>query len=60
MGVKRGPRRSVFKDHLLQVQTRCILRKRKADKNTRRTLRINKELMYLLKLKKNVYKEWKQ
>ena len=38
---------SVFKDHLLQAQKQCILRKRKAGKNARRPPWINKELPYL-------------
>jgi len=36
---------SVFKDHLLQAQKQCVLRKRKAGKNARRPLRIKKELL---------------
>ena len=47
---------SIFKNHLLLAQKHCILRKRKAGKNARRPLWINKELLDLLK----VYREWKQ
>ena len=50
---------SVFKDHLLQAQKQCILRKRKAGKNARRPPWINK-LLDLLKPKKEVCMEWKQ
>ena len=43
----RGAQESwlVFKDHLLQAQKQCIPRKKKADKNSRRPLWINKELL---------------
>ena len=51
---------SIFKNHLLLAQKHCILRKRKAGKNARRPLWINKELLDLLKCKKNIYAEWKQ
>jgi len=47
----------VFKDHLLQALKQRIPRKRKAGKNARRSLWINKELLDLLKLKKKVYRE---
>ena len=47
----RGAQESwlVFKDHLLQAQKQSISRKRKAGKNARRHLWINKEIMDLLK-----------
>jgi len=43
---------SVFKDHLLQAQKQCILRKRNAGKNARRPLWISKVLLDSLKCKK--------
>jgi len=47
---------SVFKNHLLQAQKQCILRKRKEGKNARRPLYI----LDLLKCKKKVCRKWKQ
>jgi len=47
----------VFNDHLLQAKKQCILRKRKAGKNARRSLWTNKELLDLLKHKKEVGRE---
>ena len=38
---------SAFKDHLLQAQKQCIPRKRKAGKNAKRPLCINKLLLDL-------------
>jgi len=43
---------SVFKDHLLQAQERCILAKRKSGRSTRRPACMNKELLAKLKQKK--------
>jgi len=51
---------SVFKDHLLQIQKQCIPRKRNVGKNTRRLSWIYKVLLNLFKLKKKIYREWKQ
>jgi len=50
----------VFKDHLLQVQKQCILRKMNAGNNARRPAWINREHPGLLQHKKKVYREWKQ
>jgi len=51
---------SVFMDHFLQAQERCILTKRKSDRNTRRPTWMNKELLAKLKQKKEAYRGWKQ
>lgn len=34
----------IFKDNILQAQERCILTRRKLDKNARRPSRMNKKL----------------
>jgi len=51
---------SVFKDHLLQAQERCIPTKRKSGRNARRPTWVNKELLAKLKQKKEAYRGWKQ
>jgi len=51
---------SVFKDHLLQAQERCIPTKRKSGRNARRPTWMNKELLAKLKQKKEAYRGWKQ
>ncbi|KGL93213.1 hypothetical protein N301_01878, partial [Charadrius vociferus] len=58
----RGAQESwlVFKDHLLQAQERCIPTKRKAGRKARRPAWMNKELLDMLKRKKEAYREWKQ
>ncbi|KFQ96524.1 hypothetical protein Y956_02301, partial [Nipponia nippon] len=58
----RGAQESwlIFKVHLLQAQERCIPRKRKSGKNTRRPAWMNKQLLDKLKLKKEAYRGWKQ
>ncbi|KAM9662778.1 uncharacterized protein ACIBXB_015380 [Morphnus guianensis] len=58
----RGAQESwlIFKDHLLQVQERCIPTKRKSGKNARRPAWMNKELLDKLKCKKEAYRGWKQ
>ncbi|GAB0190056.1 hypothetical protein GRJ2_001470900 [Grus japonensis] len=53
----------IFKDHLLQVQERCIPAKRKSGKNARKLWRpawMNKLLLDKLKHKKEVYRGRKQ
>ena len=50
-------RKSVIKDHFLQAQKQGILRKRKAGKNARKPLWINKELLDLLRFTNRVYRE---
>ncbi|KFQ40129.1 hypothetical protein N332_13281, partial [Mesitornis unicolor] len=50
----------IFKDHLLRVQEQCIPRRRKAGKNARRLLWMNKELLDLLGRKRKIYREWKR
>lgn len=50
----------VFKDHLLETQKKYIRRKRKAGKNAKRPLSINKVLLDLYKHRKKVYRERKQ
>lgn len=59
---RRGDHESslVFKDHLIHAQKQCSVRKRNAGKNARRPLRINGELLDLLKYKKKVDRKWKQ
>jgi len=51
---------SVFKDHLLQAQERCIPTGRKSGRNARRPMWMNKELLAKLKQKKEAYRGWKQ
>jgi len=51
---------SVFKDHVLQAQERCIPTKRKSGRNTRRPTWMNKELLAKLKQRKEAYRGWKQ
>jgi len=52
--------RSVFKDHLLQAQERCIPTKRKSGRNARRPTLMKKELLAKLSQKKEAYRGWKQ
>ncbi|KFV15150.1 hypothetical protein N340_13388, partial [Tauraco erythrolophus] len=58
----RGAQNSwlIFKDHLLQAQERCIPRKRKSGRKTRRPACMNKELLNQLGHKKKAYRGWKQ
>lgn len=51
---------SVFKDHLLQAQEQCIVRKRKASKNVRWLLGINKLFLDLRRHEKKFCQDWKQ
>ena len=51
---------SVFKDHLLLAQERCIPTKRNSDRNSRRPTWMNKELLAKFKQKKEAYRGWKQ
>jgi len=51
---------SVFKDHLLQAQERCIPTKRKSGRNSRRLAWMNQELLAKLKQKKEAYRGWQQ
>ncbi|NWI47943.1 RTJK polymerase, partial [Picathartes gymnocephalus] len=51
---------SLFKDHLLQAQKKCIPEKRKAGENGRRPAWLNRELLDVLKSKKKAYREWKR
>ena len=51
---------SVFKDHLLQAQERCIPKRRKLGKTTRRPARMNKELPAKLEHKKAAHRQWEQ
>ncbi|GAB0177064.1 voltage-dependent L-type calcium channel subunit alpha-1C [Grus japonensis] len=46
----------IFKHHLLQAQERCIPTKRKSNKNTKRPLWMNKELLGKVKQKKEAYR----
>ncbi|GAB0185542.1 hypothetical protein GRJ2_001019500 [Grus japonensis] len=46
----------VIKDHLLHDQERCIPKKRKSDKNTRRPAWMNEELLGKVKHKKEAYR----
>ncbi|KAK4814166.1 hypothetical protein QYF61_009984 [Mycteria americana] len=58
----RGAQESwlIFKDHLFQVQERCIPTKRKSRKNARRPAWMNKELLNKLEHNKEAYRGWKQ
>ena len=51
---------SVFKNHLLQAQERCIPTNRHSGRNARRPTWMNKELLAKLKQKKEAYRGWKQ
>jgi len=51
---------SVFKDHLLQSQERCIPTKRRSGRNARRSTWMNKELLAKLWQKKEAYRGWNQ
>ncbi|KGL86470.1 hypothetical protein N301_16383, partial [Charadrius vociferus] len=50
----------IFKDHLLQAQERCIPTKKKAGRKARMPAWMNKELLDMIKSKKEAYREWKQ
>ncbi|KGL96755.1 hypothetical protein N301_11125, partial [Charadrius vociferus] len=50
----------IFKDHLLQAQERCIPTKKKAGRKAKRPAWMNKELLDMIKGKKEAYREWKQ
>jgi len=50
---------SVFKDHLLQSQERCIPTK-KSGRNARRPTWMNKKLLAKFKQKKEAYRGWNQ
>ncbi|KFV12556.1 hypothetical protein N340_13926, partial [Tauraco erythrolophus] len=58
----RGAQESwvIFKDHLLQAQERCISKKRKPGRNTRRPVWMNKELLDQLGHKKKASRGWRQ
>ncbi|MCQ4021238.1 hypothetical protein FK520_26920, partial [Klebsiella pneumoniae] len=50
---------SIFKEHLLQAQQRCIPMKNKSGKKARRPAWMSKELLDQLKVKKEAYRGWK-
>ncbi|GAB0202682.1 mitochondrial enolase superfamily member 1 [Grus japonensis] len=50
----------IFQGHLLQAQERCIPTKRKSSKTTKRTARMNKELLGKVKQNQEAYRGWKQ
>ncbi|GAB0205074.1 hypothetical protein GRJ2_002973000 [Grus japonensis] len=58
----RGPQDSwlIFKHHLLQAQEQCIPTKRKSSKTTKRPPWMNKELLGIVKQKKEAYRGSKQ
>lgn len=50
----------IFKDHILQDQERCILTRRKLDKNARRPPWMDKKLLSKVKARNEVFRKLKQ